>query len=152
MKKIRWGILGLGNIAKTFADSTRPVKNASIFALASKSLKNINQFKEEYNVSSEFCFNNYSALLRCEEIDAVYIALPNHLHAEWISRCIDFEKHILVEKPATISSDQLIIVQNKLIHQNFDRSKLLKYLKKFIKSNHPCTFKYWNQLNMNMFV
>lgn len=44
------------------------------------------------------------------------------------------------------------ILMNKLIHQNFDRSKLLKYLKKFIKSNHPCTFKYWNQLNMNMFV
>lgn len=128
MKKIRWGILGLGNIAKTFADSTRPIKNASIFAVASKSLRNINQFKEEYNISSKFCFSNYVDLLRCEEIDAVYIALPNHLHAKWISRCIDFEKHILVEKPAFISSDELKLVQDKLIRQNLIFSEAFMYL------------------------
>lgn len=128
MKKIRWGILGLGNIAKTFANSTRPVKNASVFAVASKSLKKITQFKEEYNISSGFCFNNYSALLQCEEIDAVYIALPNHLHAEWISQCINFEKHILVEKPAAISVDQLKIVQDKLIQHNLVFSEAFMYL------------------------
>ena len=128
MKKIRWGILGLGNIARTFADSTRPIKNASVFALASKSLRNINQFKEEYNISTKFCFSNYADLLRCEEIDAVYIALPNHLHAEWISRCIDFEKHILVEKPAVLSSDELKLVQDKLIQQNLIFSEAFMYL------------------------
>jgi predicted dehydrogenase len=128
LKNIRWGILGLGNIAKTFADSTCTVKNASVFALASKRLRNIIQFKEEYNISSKFCFSNYADLLRCEEIDAVYIALPNHLHAEWISRCIDFKKHILVEKPAVIFPDQLELFQDKLIQQNLIFSEAFMYL------------------------
>ena len=128
MKKIRWGIIGLGNIAKTFALSIQPLENALLIAVASKRPDSLKFFQEKYNISKKFCFENYSELLLCDEIDAVYIALPNHLHMEWIVGCLEQEKHILVEKPAVTSSKQLATIQKKFDYKNLVFSEAFMYL------------------------
>ena len=49
-----------------------------------------------------------------KNIDTVYIALPHKFHFEWIMKCIDYNKNILTEKPATINIDEIKQINNKL--------------------------------------
>ena len=75
MKKINWGIIGLGNIANTFANAFEYVENSQLLGISSKSLKNIKLFKERYKISDKYCFQNYEDLINRDEIDIIYIAL-----------------------------------------------------------------------------
>ena len=59
------------------------------------------------NISDDYCFNNYETLLKNKEIDIVYIALPTSFHKEWIIKCLDSEKKVLVEKPATMNEEEI---------------------------------------------
>ena len=100
---INWGIIGLGNIAQEIAKSLNLTKKAKLFAIASNTKKKLDQFKNDYKVQSENCYSDYNSLLKNKNLDIVYIALPNSLHHEWILKCIEFNKNILVEKPAFIN-------------------------------------------------
>ena len=103
MKKINWGIIGLGNVALEFAKSFDKIKNAQLVSIASKDPNKIRLFKEKFKIKNELCFKNYEDLLNSKEVEAVYIALPNSFHYYWVINCIKKSKKILVEKPATIN-------------------------------------------------
>ena len=135
MKKINWGIIGLGNIANTFANAFDHVKNSQLLGISSKSLKNIKLFKERYKISEKYCFQNYKDLINCDEIDIIYIALPHSFHFEWIMKCIESNKNILVEKPATINLDEIKKVNEKLENSNLFFAEAFMYL------YHPQTLK-----------
>ena len=90
--KINWGLIGLGNISKIFAEAFQSTKNANLLAIASKNEKKLNFFKNKYSISRDFCFNDYEKLIRCNKIDVVYISLPNSFHKEWIDKCVDQSK------------------------------------------------------------
>ena len=96
---IKWGIIGLGNVAHEFAKSFYNTKNAKLIAIASKSENKLAKFKAKFNIDSNNCHNGYEKLLNNNKVDIVYIALPNSLHYEWVKKSLDFKKHILVEKP-----------------------------------------------------
>ena len=100
MKKINWGILGLGNIADRFAESFATLDNAIIKGVASNNINKLDNFKTKYNIPSEFCFNDYNKLILSSEIDIIYIALPNSLHAKHAAECLNRNKNVLLEKPA----------------------------------------------------
>ena len=135
MKKINWGIIGLGNIANTFANAFDYVENSQLLGISSKSLKNIKLFKERYKISEKYCFQNYEDLINCDEIDIIYIALPHSFHFEWIMKCIESNKNILVEKPATINLDEIKKVNEKLRNSNLFFAEAFMYL------YHPQTHK-----------
>lgn len=97
---IKWGIVGLGNVAYQFAKSFYNIKNAKLTAIASKTQNNLVKFKDEFNIETKNCYSEYEKLLENNEIDIIYLALPNNLHNEWIYKSLDACKHILVEKPA----------------------------------------------------
>ncbi|MBX2814479.1 MAG: Gfo/Idh/MocA family oxidoreductase [Saprospiraceae bacterium] len=105
MNKVRWGILGLGKIARKFASDLSLVPGGELTAVASRSLEKAKAFAAEYQ--SEWAFGSYEELLASGKIDVIYIATPHHLHC---SIAIDAMRHglgVLCEKPAAINSKQL---------------------------------------------
>lgn len=115
MKKINWGIIGLGDIANSHLNSFKNLNNCKLKGIASKNFQNLTNFKENLNIEDKFCFNNYEDLIKNSEIDIIYIALPNSYHHKWINKCIDYNKNILVEKPITENFFQLENIQKKLL-------------------------------------
>ncbi len=80
METVRWGVLGCGRIAHSFASDMRAVNNAELVAVAARDASRSRAFAGEYGVSR--AYGDYEALLQDEHIDAVYIATPHTLHAE----------------------------------------------------------------------
>lgn len=99
--KIRWGILGTGNIAQVFAKGIAGSTTGKLFAVASRSLSNAQNFGKEFGVP--FQYGSYEALLADPKVQVVYIALPHIFHAEWAVRAANAGKHILCEKPLAIN-------------------------------------------------
>ena len=118
MKKINWGIIGLGNIAQTFSEGFNNVNNARLFAISSLNNKKLNQFKDKFNIEEKYTFDSYEDLLNCKNIDIIYITLPNNLHYNWIIKCIEKNKRILVEKPAVLKLNDAKIIEKKILEKN----------------------------------
>jgi predicted dehydrogenase len=135
VQKVNWGIIGLGKIALKFSEGFKNIDNAKLLGISSKDNKKLKKFKEDFKIENNFCFNNYENLLECKDIDIIYIALPNSLHHEWIIKCIEKEKKILVEKPATLNFSQMKDVQNKLLNKNllFTEAFMYRYHPQIIK-------------------
>ncbi len=133
MKRINWGIIGLGNIANHHLNSFKKSENCQLKGIASRNSQKLENFKKKINIHESFCFNNYEDLIKNSEIDIIYIALPNSYHYEWINKCIDYGKHILVEKPITEKSFQLEKIKNKLLQK---KSNILIY-EGFMYKYHP---------------
>lgn len=127
MRKVNWGIIGLGNIAEKFAQATLDVKNSNLIAIASKSESKLKNFKKKYKIQDDFAFDDYENLLRCKDIDIVYISLPTSLHYQWIIRCIKNRKKVLVEKPATLNLMQALDIQKHIEETNIFFSEAFMY-------------------------
>ena len=115
---IKWGIIGLGNVAHEFAKSFYNIKNAKLIAIASKTQNKLSKFKDEFNIDSKYCYDEYEKLLKNNEVDIVYIALPNSLHKQWILNAIKNKKNILVEKPATVNFSEANEIKDNLKKTN----------------------------------
>ena len=114
---IKWGIIGLGNVAHEFAKSFHNTKNAKLTAIASKTPHKLSKFKNEFNINSNDCYDNYEKLLNSAEIDIVYITLPNTLHFDWTMQAINKGKRILIEKPAFLNLEQAQIIKKKIVEK-----------------------------------
>lgn len=101
LQPIRWGIIGPGTIAKTFAEGVAHSTTGRLLAIATRN-------PDRPGMSDGFpgarIVNGYDALLSDVEIDAVYIATPHTGHAEWAIKAIRAGKHVLVEKPIALSA------------------------------------------------
>ena len=128
MKKVNWGIIGLGEIAKQFAKGFENLNNSNLLAIASKNKEKLNNFKEGFNISDNYCFNNYEALLKNKEIDIIYIALPTSLHKEWIIKCLDAKKKILVEKPATMNEAEIEEIKKRYTKEDTFINEAFMYM------------------------
>ncbi|MEZ2223996.1 aldo/keto reductase [Rhizobium sp. RCC_161_2] len=98
---IRWGIIGPGTIAKTFADGVAHSRGGKLVAIASR---NPDKPGLGDNFPGARIVNGYEALLADKDVDAVYIATPHTGHAEWAIKAIRAGKHVLVEKPIALSA------------------------------------------------
>ena len=101
---LRLGILGGANIARQFTRDVRPSQTVRVAAVASRSAENARAFAEANEI--EQSFGTYDAMLASRDIDAVYIPLPNSLHAEWAVKAAEHGKHILCEKPLALDRDE----------------------------------------------
>ena len=118
MKKINWGVIGLGNIAQKFLESFSEVKNANLVAIASNDKYKLEENKSKFNINKDFAFNDYEELIMCNKVDIVYISLPNSLHFFWIKKCIENKKKFLVEKPATLNFQEAINLKSIIKNNN----------------------------------
>lgn len=104
MTKIRWGIMSTANIGKTeMIPAIFRAKNAEVIAIASRGNK-VYQVAAELSIPK--AYETYDELLEDQDIDAVYIPLPNHLHKEWVFKAAKKGKHILCEKPLSLTADE----------------------------------------------
>ena len=101
---IGWGILGTGTIARTFAKAVIESRTGQLVGVGSRAQETADRFDEEFDVPHRY--DSYAGLLKDEEVQAVYISLPNHLHAEWTIKCAEAGKAILCEKPLTVDCTQ----------------------------------------------
>jgi xylose dehydrogenase (NAD/NADP) len=100
---IRFGILGTAKIARAFF--RHPLEGVEITAIASRDRERGEQFAREFGIPRVFA--SYEDLLADPVIDAVYIPLPQHLHAVYCIKAASAGKHILVEKPAALNTREL---------------------------------------------
>lgn len=110
---VRWGIIGLGNIAVRFAKSLEKSHDGYLYGVASRVLEKSKSFSEEYNCKK--FYDSYDELLNDENIDVVYIALPHGLHKEWSIKALNKKKAVLCEKPVTLNKDEMIEVKKVAI-------------------------------------
>jgi predicted dehydrogenase len=104
-RTLRIGTLGTARI--TPAALIRPARNcarASVVAVASRDASRARAFADRHRIPRVHA--SYASLLADEDIDAVYIPLPNSLHAEWTLRALEAGKHVLCEKPFTANAKE----------------------------------------------
>ena len=104
---VRWGILGLGNIARKFALDLSFVPEARLTAIASRDIEKAKTFTETIPQDPDHIFGDYEALLACEAVDVIYIATPHHAHKEWSLAAIEHGKHVLCEKPLGVNTSEV---------------------------------------------
>jgi predicted dehydrogenase/aryl-alcohol dehydrogenase-like predicted oxidoreductase len=98
---VRWGIIGPGSIARTFAGG---IANSRTGRLAAIATRNPGKPGLAEHFPGARIVEGYEALLADSEIDAVYISTPHTSHAEWAIKAIRAGKHVLVEKPIALSA------------------------------------------------
>jgi xylose dehydrogenase (NAD/NADP) len=98
---MRWGILGAARINRSIIPALRAAAGHTLDAVASRDADRAAAYAAEWGIPRSFA--GYDALLADPGIDAVYIPLPNHLHADWTVRAAQAGKHVLCEKPLALS-------------------------------------------------
>lgn len=103
MDHIRWGVLSVSNHYRLRVNGQLKGSTlSSVVGIASRDGKKAAAEAEDLGIPRSF--SSYEALLADPDIDAVYIPLPNHLHAEWVKKAADAGKHILCEKPFAMNA------------------------------------------------
>lgn len=97
-RKIKWGVLGTADIARRCTiPGMKKAENCCLYGIAGRSKDKVDQFKKEFGF--EKSYYSLDEMLEDENIEAVYIPLPNTLHKEWVLKASAKGKHILCEKP-----------------------------------------------------
>jgi glucose-fructose oxidoreductase len=106
-RKVRYAVVGLGHIAQVavlpaFAHAR---KNSELVALCSDDADKLGKVGRKYQVEHRFGYERFEEGLAESGADAVYIALPNHLHREYAERAAAAGVHVLTEKPMAVTED-----------------------------------------------
>jgi predicted dehydrogenase len=114
-KKVRWGVLGVANIAmKKVIPAMQQGERCEIAAIASRDPERARQAAQQLGIAK--AYGSYEELLADGSIDAIYNPLPNHLHVPWSIKAAEAGKHVLCEKPIALSAKeagQLIAARDK---------------------------------------
>jgi len=105
MTKLRWGILSTADIALTkVIPGMRRAERCEVLAIASRDADRARAAATAHRIPR--AYGSYEALLADPDVDAVYIPLPNHLHATWAIAAATAGKHVLCEKPLAMTSGE----------------------------------------------
>ena len=107
MKKVRWGVIGCGGIART---RTIPgmllAENAQLVSVMARNLASAQAVQEQFG--AERAYDSAEQLLKNDDLDAVYIATPVFTHSELTRLAADHGKHVLCEKPLGLNADDAL--------------------------------------------
>lgn len=101
---IRWGILGTGRMAASFASAFSEVGDARLHGVASRRTESAGNFADKFNIENAYA--SYAELVTDDEIDIVYIATPHSCHYEHVKLALDASKAVLCEKPFTLNAKE----------------------------------------------
>ncbi|HEY9762399.1 MAG TPA: Gfo/Idh/MocA family oxidoreductase [Trichocoleus sp.] len=106
-RKIRYAVVGLGWFAQDAAlPAFANAENSELVALVSDDPVKLKELGEHYGVQHTYSYDQYEDCLTSGEVDAVYIALPNHLHCEYTVRAANQSIHVLCEKPMAMTPEE----------------------------------------------
>jgi predicted dehydrogenase len=108
--KVRYAVVGLGHIAQVavlpaFAHAG---ENSQLSALVSDDPEKLEKLGQRYQVNARYSYDQFEECLESGGIDAVYIALPNHLHREYTERAARAGVHVLCEKPMAVTEEDCL--------------------------------------------
>jgi predicted dehydrogenase len=133
--KVKWGILGNATIArKCVIPAIFNSANGHLHALGSQNPQKAKETARAYNIFH--LYPRYESVLEDQQVDAVYIPLPNHLHKRWAIRALEAGKHVLGEKPLAcnaaeaeamvkIASDKGLYLMEALMYRFHPRSNII---------------------------
>ena len=105
INKVRWGVLGTAKIGtQKVIPAMQLGKYCEITAIASRNLEKAQAIAKQLAIAKTY--GSYEALLADSDVDAVYIPLPNHLHVPWSIKALNAGKHVLCEKPISLTAAQ----------------------------------------------
>ena len=141
---MNWGIIGLGQMAKNFANSIKELKDNNLLGVSSNSFFKLLKFSYRHKINHKYLFNNYQKILDCKDIDSIYIATVNSSHFDLIMKCVKAKKNVLCEKPFVLNLNQANEVKEKLKHSNvfflegiaYRSHPQIKHIIKLLKENH----------------
>ena len=106
-KKIRYAVVGLGSIAQeAMMPGVDHTGNSKITALVTSDPAKASALAEMYEVEHTYGYDEFDAMLRSGDVDAIYLSTPNWRHAEFAVPALQAGIHVLLEKPMEVSSEQ----------------------------------------------
>jgi len=128
---VKWGILSTASIAtKQVIPAMINADHCDIQAIASRSKVSAEKVARRFKIPK--AYGSYKDLLMDDEVEAVYIPLPNHLHVPWSIEALQAGKHVLVEKPIGLSYEEA----RKLLDESLKYPEL-KVMEAFMYRHHP---------------
>lgn len=133
-KKIKWGILGTGRIAKTLATALKVVTDSELYAVGSRTEAKAREFATEFNIPN--AYGSYEELVSNPDIDVIYIATPHHLHLQNTLLALNHNKHVLCEKPLGVNQKEVKTLMEKASEKNLFLMEALwsRFLPNIIKT------------------
>jgi predicted dehydrogenase len=104
-RPVRWGILSTADINRKVIPGAKASPKVELVGVASRTQDRAEQYASWWEIPR--AYGSYEALLADDEIDAVYISLPNTLHCEWSIKAMEAGKHVLCEKPLSRHPDEV---------------------------------------------
>lgn len=132
--RIRWGVLSTAGIGrKRVIPAIGKSSNGVVAAVASRGLEKAQSFAAELGIPT--AYGSYEELIAADDIDAIYIPVPNSEHAEWSIRCAEAGKPTLCEKPLASDAPEA----QKMVDAFAERGVL--FAEAFMYRFHPQTQK-----------
>lgn len=104
MEKIRWGIVGTGNISNQFVQGLKTLDDVILQAVASRSMDKAQEFADKHDFHT--AYGSYSDMLENREIDVVYIGTPHTSHLHDVEMFLDAGFNVLCEKPLGVNASE----------------------------------------------
>ena len=135
MEPVRWGILSTGRINRlAILEPVSQTERAEVVAVASRDQQRADEYAREHRIGR--AHGSYEALLDDPDVEAVYISLPNSMHAEWSIRALEAGKHVLVEKPFSRHPEEVerafdtaersgLVLMEAFMYRHHDQSRKL---------------------------
>src|SRR5688572_18036601 len=105
---VRYAVVGLGHIAQVavLPAFRHARQNSRLVAMVSDDPVKRDELSRMYGVTNTYSYEDYDRCLRSGQVDAVFIALPNHMHCEYAVRAAEAGVHVLCEKPMAVTEDE----------------------------------------------
>jgi len=108
-EKVRYAVVGLGHIAQVAVlPAFAHTENSELTALVSSDAEKLENLARKYKVRGRYSYQEFDECLESGAVDAVYVALPNHLHREYSERALRRGIHVLCEKPMAVTEEDCL--------------------------------------------
>lgn len=112
LNRLRWGILGAARVNERMMPAIVQASNAELIAVSSRRTDAARQLIGKYAPDQPVrAYDNLDMLLEDPDIQAIYLPLANHEHAQWTLRAIEQGKHVLCEKPMALTLEDIEAIE-----------------------------------------